>query len=114
MPIRGGSTPYYDALNKVNAVAGTTSAVIGLTRASVGYLKGGSVSLKWYSSGWSGGSRAFIETAQLSKLAETAGRVGFGIGFVADTYEFANGDISGSHYATNTGMGIVGQTRLVL
>jgi hypothetical protein len=41
MPIRGAAhlITYYDALNKVNAVAGTTSAVIGLTRASVGYLK---------------------------------------------------------------------------
>lgn len=101
---QGGDTPYYDGLNKVNAIAGS-STILGLTGASVGYLKAGSVSLKWYSSGWRGGSRALIKTAQLSKLAETAGRVSVGIGFLADTYEFANGNISGSHYATNTVMG---------
>lgn len=87
----------------MNAIVGS-STILGLTGASVGYLKAGSVSLKWYSSGWRGGSRALIKTAQ---LAETVGRVGvgIGIGFVADTYEFANGNISDSHYATNTVMG---------
>ncbi|NVM62214.1 RHS repeat-associated protein [Mucilaginibacter sp. SG538B] len=106
---QGEETPYYDALNKVNSTVGTTT-ILGLTGASVGYLKGGSVSLKWYSSGWTGGSRAIIKTARLSKVAETVGRVGVGIGFVADTYEFVNGNISGSHYATNTVMGGIALT----
>lgn len=93
----------------MNALAGS-STILGLTGASVGYLKAGSASLKWYSSGWTGGSRAFIKTAQLSKFFEAVGRAGVGVGFLADTYEFANGNISGSHYATNTGMGIVALT----
>jgi len=62
--------------------------------------------------GWGGGSRAFIETAQLSKLAETAGRGLFVIGFFADSYELATGNLQGGwkHWAANTTMGIVGLT----
>jgi RHS repeat-associated protein len=104
-------TPYYDGLNKVNSVAGATT-ILGLTGASVGYLKAGSASLKWYSSGWTGGSRAFIKTAQLSKFFEALGRAGIVIGFAADTYELATGNLEGGwqHWATNTTMGIVGLT----
>ena len=106
----GNGTPYYDGFNKVNSTVGTATSMLALTRASVGYLKAGSATINWYSSGWTGGSRASIKTAQLSKL-EIVGRVGVGIGFAADTYEFfVAGSISGSHYATNTAMGIVALT----
>jgi len=106
---QGSDTPDYDAFNRLNSTVGATT-ILGLTGASVGYLKAGSASLKWYSSGWTGGSRAIIKTAQLSKIAESLGRIGVGAGFLFDTYEVVNGNITISHYVTNVVMGAIALT----
>lgn len=92
---------------------GTAASMLALTRASVGYLRAGCVGLKWYSSGWTGGSRAAIKTAQLSKL-EIVGRAGAILGFAADTYEVINGDIPLSHYGANTAMALIISANAVL
>jgi hypothetical protein len=102
------STPVYDFFNKFNSVLGTVSTMATMSPGTFSVTKAGSISLKYYYSGWRGGGRALIKTAKLDAAGTVVGRGAIGLGFVFDTYEFVNGGITGSHYATNTVMGAVG------
>lgn len=59
-----------------------------------------------YLSGWGGGSRGMITTYEIAPYIKIGGGIIGVAGFTADTFGVLNGDITPTHYAVNTGVGI--------
>lgn len=65
------------------------------------------MALKYYASGWRGGSRAMIKTIKFAKIAGVAG---FAAGEIMDIEALREGKLSPRHAGINLMMGIVGFT----
>jgi RHS repeat-associated protein len=79
---------WYGPAGKVNWGVVTTAALLENTQGSFrltnGVKNGSKLSLWYYSSGWSGGSRARITTYNISRIGKGLGRFGAGAGLIMD------------------------------
>ncbi|ATP58038.1 hypothetical protein CPT03_16975 [Pedobacter ginsengisoli] len=74
----------------------------------MGYSRAGAVSLNYYSSGWTGGTKAMIKTIKIAKIARIMGVAGFAAGEIMDGIALYQGKIGWGKASVNLAMGIVG------
>jgi RHS repeat-associated protein len=114
-------TDWYTPAGKVNAAIGTMATAGELSTSSFrltnGAYNGCKFSFKWYSSGWTGGSKAQITTYKASNAAGVLGKLSLFGGVVMDGigvrnyYKYGADSKNAVHPAkaiVNTGMGIIG------
>lgn len=82
-------------------------------KGSARFIKNGKFSLKYYKSGWAGGSRGKIKTHNLGKIGKNIGKItqGIEIGlFIKDVYDTFNeeGKEEGKKNLINKGSSLVG------
>ncbi len=86
--ITGSRTNYQSSFDNVadkgDFLSGTTALVPGSFRLTNGSYNGSSFSLKYYSSGWTGGGRARISTYNIGKIGNATGSAFFILGTVND------------------------------
>jgi RHS repeat-associated protein len=112
---------WYNLTSKGNTVFGVGAAMMEWSSSSFrltsGVASGSSFSPKWYSSGWTGGSRAGITTYNAGSVAIGLGRVSLGLGVGMDAIGVLNYYTEGAdsrnsvHPAkaiVNTGFGVLG------
>lgn len=106
VPAGGTTGNWYDLGSKANAVWG---AMTPFLKSSIGYVKNGAAYLKYYASGWKGGSRALIRTVETARVA---GWAGFAAGEIMDIAAYLSSDpeihISGTKALVNLGFGLLG------
>ena len=112
---------WYEPSGKINLFLGTTSTIVenfgsGSFRLNNGASKGGNFSFKYYSSSWTGGSRAKITTYNVGKVANFISESTFYLGLGMDVlgvleYRKNPNSKNAVHPAKaglNTGLGIYG------
>ena len=107
---------YYAPLGKGNAVFGTAASTIEISTGSVRIFKGGSISPKFYGTGWTGGSRAKIKTYGLGTVGKILGRTSLVVGIAGDINGMiiyksnpnSPNAVSPAKAGLNTGMGLYG------
>ena len=104
-PAGGAPADWYDIGSKINA---TWGAVTPFIKSSIAYSRAGAAYLKYYASGWAGGSRALIKTVKFARVAAVAG---FAAGEIMDGIALYNGKIGWTHAGANLIMGVVGFTK---
>ncbi len=81
-------TNWYQPAGKINGLIGVGASILEQTKGSIritnGAYNGSSLSLKYYESGWNGGSRAKIKTFNISKAGKLLGRGTFVLGVAMD------------------------------
>jgi len=112
---------WYEPSGKINLFLGTASTIVenvgtGSFRLTNGISNGGNFSFKYYSSSWTGGSRAKITTYNIGNVAKFIGKGTFYLGLGMDVlgvleYRKNPNSKNAVHPAKaglNTGMGIYG------
>ena len=117
----GGFIPLSDKMNISNSEGFYTSGKVtsffgaigsayelkqGAFRLTNGVSNGSQISLKYYASGWRGGSRAQISTYKLSKVGSVVGGFTFGLSTATDVYGFYNNVVSPEKVTFNFAMGV--------
>jgi RHS repeat-associated protein len=92
----GSSLPSWPSW--INNIVGTAAYGVYEADGSMRFMKGGSLSLKYYASAWTGGSRARITTYNLTKLGTGVGYGTSVFGFFIGGYNFAVSDKSWGDY----------------
>lgn len=95
-----------------------TGAVLGETAGSIRLTRGGTVSFKYYASGWRGGGRGGISTYNISRIGNGLGYATAGAGLIMDGvgvlnyYDNPNSPnaVSPGKAFFNTGMSALGFT----